>query len=65
MSTEELLPHGEKLRNAIRWISEMCKEHPDRTRESLIYEAEIRFDLTPRECAFLNEKLLCEEQPSN
>lgn len=62
MSTEELLPHGEKLRNAIRWISEMSREYPERTRTSLIYEAETRFDLTPKECEFLNKKFICDEQ---
>ncbi|MEZ0328829.1 MAG: hypothetical protein ABWK15_04605 [Dissulfuribacterales bacterium] len=65
MSTEELLPHGEKLRNAVRWISEMAQEYPEKTRTSLIYEAETRFDLTPKECEFLNKKFICEKQPEN
>lgn len=61
MSTEELLPHGDKLRKAVKWLSEMCQEHPERTRASIILEAETRFDLSPKECDFLNKKFACEE----
>lgn len=51
-------PQGERLRKAVRWISEMCKEHPERSRREIVLEAEQRFDLTPKECQFLNEKFL-------
>ncbi len=58
MSTEELKPHGEKLRNAVRWISEVLKEDPKKDRKTVIYEAEIKFDLSPKECEFLNRKFI-------
>ncbi len=58
MSTEDLKPKGEKLRMAIKWISETCKENPERRRKEIIQEAEMRFDLSPRECEFLNEKFV-------
>ncbi len=58
MSTEKLQPHGDKLRKAVRWISEKCKEHPEKSRQSIIFEAEERFDLSPKECEFLNKKFL-------
>ncbi|HID97902.1 MAG TPA: hypothetical protein EYP57_06920 [Thermodesulfobacteriaceae bacterium] len=58
MSTEQLQPHGENLRKAIKWISEMVQVHPERGRKEIIYEAEIRFDLSPKECQFLNEKFI-------
>lgn len=53
-STDELLPEGEKMRKTIRWISETVQEHPEKSRKEVLQEAEIRFDLSPKECAFLN-----------
>lgn len=43
-----------KLKKAVSWISETVKEHPDKSRKEIIVEAELRFDLSPRECEFLN-----------
>jgi len=42
------------LKNAICWIGETLQEHPDMTREKIIRDAELRFDLTPAECTFLD-----------
>ena len=53
-STDELLPEGEKMRKAIRWISETIQEYPGKSRKVVLQDAEIRFDLSPKECAFLN-----------
>ncbi len=58
MNTEELLPEGEKIRKAVKWFSQMIKEHPDKPRKELLLEAEIKFDLSPKECEFLNKKFL-------
>ncbi len=58
MATEAIQPEGERRRKAVRWISEVCKDDPNRPRKEIILEAEQRFDLTPRECQFLNEKFL-------
>jgi hypothetical protein len=48
MSNESILPEGENLRRAIRWIS-------DKGSHSLqvIDEASIRFDLSPADASFL------------
>jgi hypothetical protein len=46
------------LKKAICWIGETVREHPEKTREHIINEAELRFDLTPRECEFLNQNFL-------
>lgn len=56
MSTEQLLPEGDRLRKAVKWMSTMCKEHPGKKRKDIIKEAEIRFDLSPKECDFLEKK---------
>lgn len=52
--TDSLQGFSTNLKKAIRWISETVQDHPEKTRDSIITEAELRFDLTPRECDFLN-----------
>ena len=58
MSTEQLLPEGESIRNAVKWISEITKEYPEKSRKEIIHEAELRFDLSPKECDFLFRKFV-------
>jgi hypothetical protein len=44
-----ILPDGEHVRRAIRWISDQRRDaahHPDL---ELVYEASLRFDLSPLE----------------
>jgi hypothetical protein len=55
--TENILPSGDKIRKAVQWISDMVREHPDKERDLIVKEAEIRFDLTPRECSYLDKEL--------
>jgi len=43
------------LKKAVCWISEIVLEHPEKKRDDIIREAELRFDLNPRECEFLNK----------
>jgi dihydrodipicolinate synthase/N-acetylneuraminate lyase len=50
MSRESLIPHGEALRRAVRWLGEQGG-HDVATLE----EAARRFDLTPAEEQFLLE----------
>jgi len=52
--TDSLMPEGEKIRKAIRWISDTLREHPEKKRQQVLLEAELRFDLTPKESEFLN-----------
>ena len=56
MSDHTLLPHGEDLRRAVRWLSEH-HEHDIRA----IEEACLRFDLSPLDEEFLIRH--CREQP--
>lgn len=53
---EEILPSGDRIKKAIIWISEMVQSHHEKSRLQIISEAEIRFDLSPKECDFLNRK---------
>ena len=58
MSTEQLLPEGDSIRNAVKWISEITKEYPEKSPKEIIHEAELRFDLSPKECDFLFRKFV-------
>lgn len=61
MSQASIPPPSEKLRKAISWISEETLARPEKPRAKILKEAELRFDLNPLECEFLNEKFSGEE----
>ena len=42
------------LQQAVQWIGEVMREHPEKRRNQIINDAQLRFDLTPAECEFLN-----------
>jgi hypothetical protein len=46
-------PKGEKMRQAIKWISDMRKEEDNRPNFRLIEEASLRFNLSPKDEVFL------------
>lgn len=46
-----------KLKKALIWLSETLHDHPEKTRQTVLCEAQLRFDLTPAECAFLDKEL--------
>ncbi len=48
-----ILPHGESLRRALRWLDGEVKERPAIPRGKLVDEAAARFDLSPLEVEFL------------
>lgn len=50
---KDILPHGESLRRALRWLDEAVKERPVAPRGKLVDEAAVRFDLSPLEVEFL------------
>ena len=45
---------GEKLKKALKAFSDLLEQHPGKSRKKLLEEIEIKFDLTPKECEFLN-----------
>ena len=53
-TTESIQPQGDKLKKALRWISTTTQECPGKKRGDILREAEIRFDLSPVECEFLD-----------
>ena len=56
MSQSSIPPPSEKLRKAVSWISEETQNRPEKARNKILKEAELRFDLTPLECEFLDKK---------
>jgi hypothetical protein len=46
MST--IMPKGENIRRAVKWISEEKQDAPDANLKKLVQEASRKFNLTPR-----------------
>jgi hypothetical protein len=49
----DLLPDGEDVRRAVKWVSANIEENPDQAVGPLVQEAIFRFDLSPRDADFL------------
>jgi len=47
------LPKGEDLRKAVRWVSQTREANPERSLATLLEEAGVKFDLSPRDENFL------------
>jgi hypothetical protein len=52
--TSSIRGFSANLKKAVCWIGETVREHPERSRRGILTEAELRFDLSPRECDFLD-----------
>jgi hypothetical protein len=50
-----IMPEGEAIRNAVKWISGKLQDDPSKSRQKLINEAILRFDLSPKDAEFLTE----------
>jgi hypothetical protein len=48
-----IMPEGEALRKAVKWISEKRKENPEIDISRMVNEAGMRFDLSPKDQEFL------------
>lgn len=48
-----IMPQGEDLRKAVKWISEERQSRPQKKLAKLIEEANIKFDLSPTDGEFL------------
>ncbi len=48
-----VMPEGDALRKAVKWISAELNEHPDKSVQKLVHEAVQRFDLSPKDSEFL------------
>lgn len=52
-SRMSILPEGEELRKAVKWISEERQTEPEANLTKLIESACIKFDLSPKDAEFL------------
>ncbi len=48
-----ILPPGESIRKAVKWISEERQSEPAKPLAKLVEEASLRFNLSPAEGEFL------------
>jgi hypothetical protein len=49
----DVLPEGEDLRRAVRWVSGGLQENAGQTVQQLVQEAIFKFDLSPKDAEFL------------
>ena len=50
-----IMPEGEAIRKAVKWISSELQEDPSKSVKKLINNAVLRFDLSPKDAEFLVE----------
>jgi hypothetical protein len=50
-----IMPEGETIRRAVKWISGELQEDPNNSIQILVNDAVLRFDLSPKEAEFLTE----------
>ncbi len=50
-----ILPEGEQLRRAVKWISDERLDNPGASLSKLIGEACLKFDLAPKDAEFLTK----------
>ena len=56
MANDNVVTPSTNLQKAVCWISEVVQDHPEKKRKQVLRDAQVRFDLTPAECEFLDEK---------
>jgi hypothetical protein len=49
----DILPEGEDLRRAVKWISANLQDGADKKIHKLVEEAIFKFDLSPKDADFL------------
>ncbi len=53
MSKSTIHPPGDKMKKAIKELSELLSSKPEKKRRQLLQQVAMKFDLSPNECAFL------------
>ena len=52
---------GDKMFNALQALSEAVQQHPNKSRAQLLDAIVIKFDLSPKECEFLQKQFALDE----
>ena len=55
-------PKGEDLRKAVKWVSDERQFNPGKASKTLVEEACMKFDLSPKDADFLLRYLLEEKK---
>jgi hypothetical protein len=50
-----IMPEGDAIRNAVKWISGQLQNDANKSLKKLVNDAVSRFDLSPKEADFLIE----------
>jgi hypothetical protein len=53
MTTLPTQTAGDKTRQALSELCDLQQQHPEKKRQTLLKQVEKKFDLTPKECEFL------------
>ena len=48
-----IMPDGDDLRNAVKWVSANLREEPGQPLQPLVQQAIFKFDLSPKDAEFL------------
>lgn len=48
-----ILPDGDDLRRAVKWVSESIQESPGKPAQKFVQDAIFRFNISPRDAEFL------------
>ena len=48
-----IMPQGEELRKAVKWISEMRQTEPETPDQKLVEQACLKFNLSPKDATYL------------
>lgn len=51
----DLMPEGDAIRRAIKWVSGELQENPQKSAQKLVNDAVMRFDLSPKDADFLSD----------
>ena len=54
--------NGDKKKQALTELCHLLEKHPEKNRQELLQQVEIKYDLTPKECEFLNRNFQTEKE---
>lgn len=60
--SHSMQPPGDKMKKVLSWVGEILAEHPGKKRSEVFREAQVRFDLSPLECEFLDNHFTKEDR---
>jgi hypothetical protein len=55
-------PDGEMIRKAVQWISDELKDHPQKKRRTVIEQAAVKFNLSPKDVEYLEKLVMSEKE---